>query len=510
MGRSIVLKLRGNLSKDSLQVSAEIGELGGKAERKLSGSLPSCPSLLNDLEQWRKSYRQLDAPFRLRFGAVRHTSLLKDRQQNCQQQAEALANHLTDWLDVHEFREIEAQLRAEMERSSAVEILLHAQDRRLCQLPWHEWKLLQDDRCMGIAFSTSTRQQIPERQPNNKLKVRVLAILGDSRGIDVAADRRALSRLPNAEVTFLVEPYRYEIEERLKQQWDVLFFAGHSETQEDQGRLYINASDSLSINELRKDLSHCIQQGLQIAIFNSCDGLGLAYQLEELSIPYLIVMREPVPDRVAQKFAESFLESFSSGYSFWEAQRDARKALQRFESEFPCATWMPIVFQNPAALLQNWGRLSGDEETPGDAEKKNLDKISGQEILPGPEKEIHEHQVRSFFELVQPDRKVELLPQPVDAIILGVSQKRKHGKVRYRIRYAASDWFANLIIKDNELPLQIGEEISVVARIGITLLFLPKNCTLIPSDLCEPRRRPGNSFIFPSLRKLLAAQRRIQ
>ncbi len=71
------------------------------------------------------------------------------------------------------------------------------------------------------------------------------------------------------------------------------------------GKIEINQNsppDALTIADLKYGLKKAIRHGLQLAIFNSCDGLGLAYQLEDLHIPYIIVMREPVEDKVAREF----------------------------------------------------------------------------------------------------------------------------------------------------------------------------------------------------------------
>jgi CHASE2 domain-containing sensor protein len=62
-------------------------------------------------------------------------------------------------------------------------------------------------------------------------------------------------------------------------------------------------------------------------------------------------MREPVPDRVAQVFLTYFLPTFLKSRSVYLAEREARLRLQGLENEFPCATWLPVIFQNPFALL---------------------------------------------------------------------------------------------------------------------------------------------------------------
>lgn len=92
----------------------------------------------------------------------------------------------------------------------------------------------------------------------------------------------------------------------------------------------------------------------RLAIFNSCEGLGLACQLISLHIPQMIVMREPVPDLVAQEFLKHFLEAFSHGESFYLAVREAGEKLQGLESDFPCASWLPVICQNPVESSLVW------------------------------------------------------------------------------------------------------------------------------------------------------------
>ena len=95
---------------------------------------------------------------------------------------------------------------------------------------------------------------------------------------------------------------------------DILFFAGHSESREHgkKGIIALNPDDSLDLEEIPRTLTSAIDQGLKLAIFNSCDGLGLAQRLADLNLPYVIVWREPVPDKIAQKFLNFF--TFSLGF----------------------------------------------------------------------------------------------------------------------------------------------------------------------------------------------------
>jgi len=105
-------------------------------------------------------------------------------------------------------------------------------------------------------------------------------------------------------------------------------------------------------------LSKAIAKGLQLAIFNSCNGLGLAKQLEDLHIPQIIVMRELVPDQVAQEFLKYFLDAFAGGESLYLAVRSARGRLhdEGLEAGIPGVTWLPIICQNPATMPMIWPR----------------------------------------------------------------------------------------------------------------------------------------------------------
>jgi hypothetical protein len=108
----------------------------------------------------------------------------------------------------------------------------------------------------------------------------------------------------------------------------------------------------LSIAELKYALQQSIASGLQLIIINSCNGLGLAAELISIQMPQAIVMRESIPDVVAQQFLKGFLTAFTSGKSLSLSVRLAREQLQGLEDRYPCASWLPVIFQNPAEILR--------------------------------------------------------------------------------------------------------------------------------------------------------------
>ncbi|MGB7380414.1 MAG: CHASE2 domain-containing protein [Rivularia sp. (in: cyanobacteria)] len=378
MSKVVVLNLgKGNLQTGFPFVTAQL-KLSAKV-MQFTGSLPAIPELVELYRRWQLFYELL---YKARSINIRSIQLLTlDRDENeedddditidesdithvshadfsdvCQQ----LKINLDNWLDSREFRPIERQLRKELHPEDEIHFIIQTEDNQLRKIPLYNWQFFDDYPHAEMSLSSLNFKPGKIKHTSGK-KVRILAIIGDSNGIDVETDKRFITQLKDAETVFLVEPQRQQLDELLwdKRGWDILFFAGHSNTDDEgkTGNIYINNTDSLTINELKNALHKAIERGLQLAIFNSCEGLGLAAQLTDLHIPQIIVMREPVPDSVAQQFLKHFLTIFAYGESFYLAVREARERLQGIEAEFPGASWLPVIFQNPAEVPPTWQQL---------------------------------------------------------------------------------------------------------------------------------------------------------
>jgi CHASE2 domain-containing sensor protein len=359
MTKRVVLRFDGALEQ-GFEVTLEIGKEGTPFFLEAVGSLPPAPELVAGLARWQHVYRQISDSTRINLKQITVRMGPLYQLEDCRQAARELQQQLKMWLESPSFHAIDRQLRESLSIHEPVQVLLRSRDRRLHSLPWHLWDFFERYSLAELALSTAPGPIHPD-QSTATATVKALAILGDRRGIDIEVDRQFLNHLPHAEVEFLVEPSRQQITNHLwDQAWDILFFAGHSQTEGNQGRIHINPEDSLTIEELKYGLRTAIARGLQLAIFNSCDGLGLAYELEQLHLPHLIVMRQPVPDQVAQAFLKHFLTAFAQGELLYQAIRVARERLQGLEGQYPCASWLPILYQNPAAVPPSWQSLQGD------------------------------------------------------------------------------------------------------------------------------------------------------
>ena len=123
--------------------------------------------------------------------------------------------------------------------------------------------------------------------------------------------------------------------------------------------MQVNATEALTVEQLKYALQRAVQKGLQLAILNSCDGLGLAWALADLHLPQTIVMREPVPDAIAHQFLKGFLAEFSRGQPLYSSVRAAREKLHGLTDLGNCAAWLPVIVQNPAEEPPTWQELVG-------------------------------------------------------------------------------------------------------------------------------------------------------
>ena len=379
VGKLIILKLEGDFEQQGFRVSLEVSQDGDRPFLEASGALPANPELVSRLHDWQQAYRSLDAASRIKPKEIFYGGSIQQREE-CRRWAKELDHSLTCWLASAGFAAIDKRLREALSLHEPIRILIRTEDQNLRHLPWHLWDFIERYTEAEVGFCPSIAQRIEVRDRRTDGNVRILAILGNSSGIDIQADRQLLASLPGASVQFLVEPQRQDINDRLwNQAWDILFFAGHSETQAQQGRIFINSRESLTLDELRYGLRQAIAQGLRLAIFNSCDGLGLVSQLEQVHLPCTIAMREPVPDRIAQEFLKQFLVAFAADDSLYLAVRRSRERLQGWEGDFPCASWLPVICQNASESPSTWQSLRGAVQSPP-ARKLKADRCIWQRV----------------------------------------------------------------------------------------------------------------------------------
>lgn len=359
----------GDFEKGFAAVTAQIWSDGHSLPVTFTGRLPPKPEISALYQQWYRNYENLRFCYQVqgwfsrikpKLDVVRQVSIkdINQLKQEIQYLANNLKNQLNIWLSSESFSSIKNKLQTKLNPCDRIQFIIQSDDIQMRRIPWHLWEFFEDYRKAEVALSASAGDRVTKKSVSARTQVRILAILGNSQGINLDEDQRSLKSLPQAETVFLVEPTRKEFDEALwdERGWNILCFSGHSSSKWDgiNGWIDINQTDRLTIDQLENALKAAIERGLHLAIFNSCNGLGLARKLDTLHIPQIIVMREPVPDLVAQEFLKNFLTSFSSGKSLYVSVREAREKLQSMEDDFPCASWLPTICQNQAEIPQTW------------------------------------------------------------------------------------------------------------------------------------------------------------
>jgi hypothetical protein len=373
MGRVAVLKIVSGNFSEGFVVCLEIRQDNGPPVEEIPGNLPANSEIPDLYRDWQSNYRSLGRQFRNDFdfdeGLPTNHSKSEDievRRKLCRESAQLLEKHLQDWLKSKDdgWREIrEGLLKQLVNKSDEFRVLIQAKDPQLWGLPWHVWDLLQapEHRDVEIALAPPKWKQSRRLKDlsTSRDKIHILAVLGDSTGINAEPDCESIKALPNVDPVFLKEPEPQRLLNVLREKrgWDILFFAGHSKTEGEEGRIFINKTHSLTIGEFKHSLGEAIHQGLRLAIFNSCDGLGLAQNLADLQLPFVIVMRDLVPDHIAREFLREFLTEYANGQPLYTSVRRARKRLEAWKQEWPGVTWLPVIFQNPAEVPPTWQEL---------------------------------------------------------------------------------------------------------------------------------------------------------
>jgi hypothetical protein len=254
------------------------------------------------------------------------------------------------WLYIsREFCEREKQLRTALSKEDEIMVIISTQDDLAWRLPWHLWSFFDHYRNAGVVLSHPEFRNVNSNN-NDFYRPKVLAIVDNRQNkndLESWVERKNIDLDILSGDAFSDEEVKQKIAEKLDEQsWNILFFAGHSSSE----GIFIKTGVPVTIFELENSLSKAIKRGLQLAIFNSCDGLDTARELLKINLPKVVFMREDVPNKVAEEFLKYFLEEFMAdkGTPAFLAVQRASLSLRLLESRFPGASLLPVICSNPA------------------------------------------------------------------------------------------------------------------------------------------------------------------
>ena len=449
MGKIVLLDLvEGNFDRGFTVTLHIKDEIQHRWIGNTQGKLPQNPEILDYYELWQSRYLSRVGPIRSATRIGGHTNPDPDIKQ-IESYTRTLQSSMDLWLNSSDMFPIKEEILHRLpNKREEIRFIFKTDDPKLQRLPWHSWDIFSKyyaKASAGLYLPVENRPPIPRE------KVKVLAVfgkietIGNNTKINTEKDwdslQKFLSGNSNADIIRLDEPTCEELGEEIeKQNPQIFFFAGHSKSEDDatRGVIELNQDESITIEHLKHDIAGAVEHGLQLAIFNSCDGLGIAQQLRNLEVPNVIVMRELVPDEVAPKFLKCFLKAFVAGYSVSRAVRIARENLNHLEGKFPGVTFLPVSFHNPAEAPLTWRSLGGIEsKTIQSAEKSqtgNQNSMVWPSTIVNPSQEQQNHPSHTIIipspqeeqELAAPgNNSSELEQQPAPATNIHSSQSRQ-------------------------------------------------------------------------------------
>ncbi|PSB53475.1 hypothetical protein C7B77_19535 [Chamaesiphon polymorphus CCALA 037] len=362
-----------------LPVAVTIYDENGRLENQNSYLSVIPDSLRHSFQTWQKYVSpaaQSPTIRRIRFQPKQQDRQLESTYSNINfdRIANEFKDNLNRWLETGWFNEhgdrdeiVKKTLQSYYLEREEVQIFIQTDSKELKGLPWQEWQVLQEfftihsHTELSISSNNFKRPQRTETLLADA-RIRILAIFGDE-NLELADEKYLITNLEKygGIIHILNQPDRVTLERSLADPkgWHILFFAGHSGSNErgNLGWIEHKPGEKVAIDELSTLLEKLISDKLQLAIFNSCDGLGLANQLVSRSLPYCIVMREPVESAFARELLRHLLAAFVRGKSLFAAMRSAREYLrQEFDEKgkHPGKSWLPVIIANPEARSLTW------------------------------------------------------------------------------------------------------------------------------------------------------------
>jgi acylphosphatase len=253
LGKRVVLNIVDGSFERGFSVILQIGEDGALPSVEIPGRLPASSEIQKSYEKWRFLLGDLqtrrseisdvhvetettnteEPGEALRLEAPKVQIINVSITENIRDVASQLEESINQWLNSDLFQPIRETLLEKLNPADEIRVLIQTDDTQLRRLPWHVWNWFRNYRKAEIALSSTTYGEA-NRLASTRTKIRILAILGDRQGINVNADRQLLEQLSNdMEIVFLDEPTREQLDKMLwdEQGWDILFFAGHSNSQ---------------------------------------------------------------------------------------------------------------------------------------------------------------------------------------------------------------------------------------------------------------------------------------
>ncbi|MUG97661.1 CHASE2 domain-containing protein [Scytonema sp. UIC 10036] len=391
---------------------------------------------------------------------------------------------------------------------NTIDIFISCNCSELEHLPWEAWEISTEfapGNLRIVRQPLNIRQEGANLNKKSPRKARFLAIFGDETGLSFEEELRSVESLKKqASVEVLrwkpnqdINEFKNEIVTLLTtQNWDIVFFAGHSnETTFTGGQLSIAPNVTIALSEIEKPLSTAIANGLQFALFNSCDGLSIANKLIDLGLSQVAIMREKVHNRVAGEFFVQFLNAIKEYKDVHEALLAATDYLKTEKNlTYPSAYLIPSLFRHPNAELFRLKPFGIQHQIinwlPTRRETLALGTLVILSLLPPVQEALLDFQVgmQAVYRNVTKQLPSETSP-PVLLIHIDEASLNEAGTKAHKFNPIDRSYFAKIIDKLTTIPAKV---------VGVDYLFdrVTDDDTILATSVKNSINKNGTWFIF--------------
>jgi len=374
MAKTIILTLNGNIQDGVNLATATLW--GDNLTFPTNSALPPKPELKQQLEVYESCYKKSQDYFLLGKDGKKPTATDQDNRHNtytdCCNKATQLSKKFNEWLLSSDFSAITNFINRKLDDQENNLIVLRASDPELYHLPWEDWDLLTGYRDTKLVFGGNNIQKISNYKLTKNLKILVIVGHGvtteEIQTIKTAFGNKAKIKISDSKL--LIASLNGLFQE---DKWNIIFYLGHGETIDDgrNGIIKLNDNDWLKIDTIKEQFKQAVKNGLELAIFMCCDGIGIAQQLfadPNLPVPEVVVMRNDLPTAIAPTILNKLIADLTQGKPPSTCVWELKKSLKldnpcnnlltndpcELNDKFPGVDWLPVIFTNRIPTKFTW------------------------------------------------------------------------------------------------------------------------------------------------------------
>ncbi|NEP54316.1 MAG: sensor protein Chase2, partial [Moorea sp. SIO3C2] len=191
MDKLVVINLGEGTLETGCLATIKIGDDRALPSIEIVGKLPPEPELAKLHKRWYLIYQNLGVSVRaLNKKPDINTSIISIDQ--FRQLSKDLVKSLNCWLNYEYFRVIKEAFLKNLSPSDEIRVIIQVEDIQLRRIPWHLWDIFDYYRKAEVALGELTYDKVDKIKPPissmSKDRVRILAVLGNSDGINLEKD----------------------------------------------------------------------------------------------------------------------------------------------------------------------------------------------------------------------------------------------------------------------------------------------------------------------------------